>query len=178
MTYISVDIESSGPIPGEYSMLSLGACVVGYEENTNYTFYRELQPISNNYITEALEVTGFSLEDLKVNGIAPKECMKNFMGWMKEVSKKKPVFVAHPIAFDWSFVNYYFHKFMGCNPFGVSGIDLKSVWIGKTNSKWYSTSINDIKRTLNLTHISHTHNALNDAKEQSIIFRKMLEFIK
>src|SRR5438552_192307 len=26
--YISVDIEASGPIPGEYSLLSLGACVV------------------------------------------------------------------------------------------------------------------------------------------------------
>jgi ribonuclease T len=26
---ISVDVETSGPIPGDYSMLSLGACVVG-----------------------------------------------------------------------------------------------------------------------------------------------------
>jgi hypothetical protein len=27
--YYSVDVESSGPIPGKYSMLSLGACLVG-----------------------------------------------------------------------------------------------------------------------------------------------------
>ena len=26
--YFSVDIEASGPIPGEYSMLSLGVCLV------------------------------------------------------------------------------------------------------------------------------------------------------
>ncbi len=156
-------------------MLSLGACVVGSEEDNHYDFYIELQPISDNYIKEALVVAGLSL-DLKVHGVSPKECMEHFAGWVKEVSKKKPIFVAYPITFDWSFVNYYFHKFIGWNPFGVSGIDLKSVWIGKTNSKWYATSIDDIKRTLNLTHISHTHNALDDAKEQSIIFRKILEF--
>ena len=34
----------------------------------------------------------------------------------------------------------------------------------------------DIKRRLGLDHIAHTHNALEDAKEQSIIFRKMIEF--
>lgn len=47
VTYISVDIECSGPIPGEYSMLSLGACVVGYEDNKNndYTLYLEIQPL-------------------------------------------------------------------------------------------------------------------------------------
>ena len=27
--YFSVDIEANGPIPGEFSMTSLGACVVG-----------------------------------------------------------------------------------------------------------------------------------------------------
>ena len=27
--YISVDIEAAGPVPGEYSMLSIGATVVG-----------------------------------------------------------------------------------------------------------------------------------------------------
>jgi hypothetical protein len=84
--------------------------------------------------------------------------------------------VASPIAFDWCFVNYYFHKFLGWNPFGVSGIDLKSVWLGKTNCKWHTLAKEDIKTRLGLDHIVHTHNALEDAKEQSIIFRKMIEF--
>jgi len=44
-TIFSVDIESSGPIPGEYSMLSIGACVVG---NTKDSFYAELKPISKS----------------------------------------------------------------------------------------------------------------------------------
>jgi ribonuclease T len=136
VTYISVDIECSGPIPGEYSMLSLGACVVGHEDNNDYTFYIEVQPLSNNYVKEALEIAGLSMQKLKVKGTEPKEAMKKFADWIAKVSgDKKPIFVASPIAFDWCFVNYYFHKFLGYNPFGVSGIDLKSVWIGKTNAK-------------------------------------------
>jgi hypothetical protein len=57
----------------------------------------------------------------------------------------------------------------------VSGIDLKSVWIGKTNSKWHVTTMDDIKKKLGLEHIPHTHNALEDAKEQSIIFGNMMD---
>jgi hypothetical protein len=56
VTYIS-DIECSGPIPVEYSMLSLGSYIVGYENNNNknndYTFYIKLQPLSDNYVKEA-----------------------------------------------------------------------------------------------------------------------------
>ena len=51
-----------------------------------------------------------------------------------------------------------FIKFLGHNPFGVSGIDLKSVWIGKTNSKWHVTTIDYIKKKVwrtSLTHIMH-----------------------
>jgi len=39
--YIAVDVEASGPTPARYSILSLGACVVG---DTQKRFYRELQP--------------------------------------------------------------------------------------------------------------------------------------
>ena len=169
VTYISVDIECSGPIPAEYSMLSLGACVVGNEENNNN---KEIQP----YVKEALEIAGLSMQELKLKGKEPKEAMKKFADWIAKVlgDKKKPIFVASPISFDWCFVNYYFIKFLGYNPFGVSGIDLKSVWIGKTNSKWHVTTIDDIKKKLGLENIAHTHNALEDAKEQSTIFRKMM----
>ena len=39
-----VDIESNGPIPGDYSMISLGAVVVG--EQLDETFYGHIKPIS------------------------------------------------------------------------------------------------------------------------------------
>ena len=56
--YISVDIEASGWTPGKYSMLSLGACLVG---NTDVQFYRELKPLNRNYVLEAMKVRSLRL---------------------------------------------------------------------------------------------------------------------
>jgi hypothetical protein len=66
--YISVDIECSGPVPIDYSMLSLGVCVVGNEDgdhDSDSQFYVEMKPISDKYVKEALEVCNFSLEELR-----------------------------------------------------------------------------------------------------------------
>ena len=47
--YFSVDIETAGPIPGKYSMLSIGACVV---DDPSQSFYAELQPINMEFVPE------------------------------------------------------------------------------------------------------------------------------
>ena len=56
-----VDVESDGPIPGDYSMVCFGAVVV--EPSLEKTFYGKLKPISDKWIPEALAVSGFSRED-------------------------------------------------------------------------------------------------------------------
>ena len=71
--YFSVDIESSGPIPGKYSMLSLGACLVGRPEEG---FYAELKPISKEFVPEALKVSGFSLDRLAKEGQTPEAAIR------------------------------------------------------------------------------------------------------
>jgi hypothetical protein len=48
MTYIMVDIEADGPIPGDYSMVCFGAIVV--EPSLDRTFYGRLKPISDQWI--------------------------------------------------------------------------------------------------------------------------------
>ena len=58
MSYIMVDIESDGPIPGDYSMICFGAVLV--DEKLDRTFYGKIKPISNNFNPEALAISGFS----------------------------------------------------------------------------------------------------------------------
>ena len=43
--FISVDVETAGPIPGEYGLLSIGACDV---DNPARTFTCELKPLNWN----------------------------------------------------------------------------------------------------------------------------------
>ncbi|MBI2649343.1 MAG: 3'-5' exonuclease [Thaumarchaeota archaeon] len=171
--YISVDVETSGPIPGEYSMLSIGACVVG---DISKTFYREIKPVSDKFVPEAVEVNGLSLQKLKETGTEPAVAMRDFGDWVGSVSnERRPVFVAFNATFDWMFVAYYFHKFLGRNPFGISGLDIKAYYMGKFRTSWSET----VKKRLDKRVISrrkHTHNALDDAIEQAEIFGKILEF--
>lgn len=172
--FISVDVEASGPIPGEYSMLSVGACEVG---NTANGFYVEIQPISDNFVQEALDVCGLSMDKLKTTGFAPADAMTKFAQWIKWTAKENyPKFVGFNLGFDWQFVNYYFVKYLKENPFGISGIDTKSVWFSR-DGIWKHTTKTYVKRSLKLN-LEHTHNALDDAREQAIIFEKILESLK
>jgi len=170
--YISVDIESSGPIPGEFSMLSLGACVV---RNASRKYYAEMKPISNKFVPKALKVSRFSLDELKKTGTEPKVAMSAFGYWIDEVaSGSRPVFVAFNATFDWQFVNYYFHRFLGKNPFGISGLDIKAYYMGKFDKTWGKTTKSKFDKRF-LSNKPHTHNALDDAIEQAEIFEKLLD---
>jgi len=171
-TYISVDVEASGPIPGEFSLLSIGACVV---TNTGQNFYSELKPLNDNFIAGAMEVNGLSLAKLKLEGEEPTAAMARFRHWIEKVSADtKPVFVGFNATFDWSFTHWYFVKFLGAGPFGISGLDIKAYFMGRRRVLWKETNKKKV-RALYPSQTRHTHNALDDAKEQAEIFAGMLK---
>jgi len=169
--YVSVDIEASGPIPGKYSMLSLGACVV---DDPAKTFYVELQPINDEFVPEALAVSKLNLEHLKSNGHTPVQAMTEFEKWIKKIARMRvPVFVGFNACFDWAFVNWYFIEFLGSNPFGMSGIDIKSFYMGLGGVSWNQTRSSQLPDKFKGPS-KQTHNALDDARAQGEIFCKLL----
>lgn len=169
--YISVDVETSGAIPGKYSMLSLGACVVGTPERG---FYVELRPITSDFDPEAMKVSRLDMEKLKTDGKPAGEAMADFRDWIKSESKgKKPVFVGFNACFDWQFVNWYTHTYLGQNPFGFAGIDIKAYYMGMTGLPWSKTTSRQLRPEFQ-PDTPQTHNALEDARAQASIFKKML----
>ncbi|MFC0109014.1 hypothetical protein [Kibdelosporangium aridum] len=129
--YISVDVEADGPIPGPYSMISLGACVAGRHDGDVFTpvdpevqtFYRELRPISDQFVPEALAVSGLDRDLLVKSGAEPAAAMRDFAAWVKEVSgPAAAVFTAYPASFDWMFTYWYVMRFTGSSPFGHSPV--------------------------------------------------------
>src|SRR3989344_3360365 len=152
--YISFDVEASGPTPGKYSMLSLGACIVG---DTSVQFYREIKPISKNFVLEAMRVGALGLrclDDLKgqeeydpksknfnpakvlellqEKGDAPEKVMAEYANWIKtNTAGFKPVEAAAPIKFDAMFSTWYFDNFYPEeNPVGYSGEDMNTLYRG------------------------------------------------
>ena len=169
--YVSVDVEASGPAPGRYSLLSLGACLV---DDPARTFYAELQPIGEGATAEAMAVHNLDLERLKRDGLPPAEAMKQFEAWLEAVvpDGALPVFVGFNAAFDWMFVADYFDRFLGRNPFGHTALDLKAYFMGLTGGAWSDTT----KGALAVRYPDHphlTHNALQDAIDQAALFRRM-----
>ncbi len=173
-TFISVDVEASGPIPGEYSLLSIGACVVGATEQN---FYVELKPITKNFQPEAMEVCGLNLDELARSGVEPQHAMSQFENWLRQITPRNepPIFVAYPVAFDWMFVAYYFERFLRRNPFGYSGVDVKSFYMGMMGTGWSNSHKGEMEAQFHVD-FRLTHNAREDAIVQADLFERLLEY--
>ncbi|WP_282875920.1 3'-5' exonuclease [Pseudomonas peli] len=170
--YVSVDVETSGPVPGIYSLLSIGACLVTAPANS---IYLELQPDGIQHDLEAVAVTGLDLTRLESEGLAPQVAMLKLEQWLTQVcpADQKVVFVGLNTPFDWSFINYYFHKYAGANPFGFTAIDMKAYYMGATGCRWKETKSSQMTARLK-PQSSPNHNALDDARFQAELFALML----
>jgi len=171
--FISVDIETAGPVPSSYAILSIGACLV---DDADQTFYVELQPEHTRAVPEALAVTGLSIDDLTSRGERPQRAMEMFEDWVLSEcpAGHRPVFTAFNAAFDWMFVADYFERFLGRNPFGHSALDIKAFAMGAGNTSWAATSM-DVLAARHLGGRALTHNALADAQDQAELFRHLLD---
>ena len=166
MAYIMVDVESDGPIPGDYSMISFGAVLVN--ESLDQTFYGQLKPISEKFIAEALAVSGFTREDtLSFND--PGQVMTDFKNWIEKIASDRPLFISDNNGFDWMFICWYFHHFIGINPFGHSSQNLGSLYKGMEKDTF--------KNFKHLRKTKHTHHPVDDAKgnaEALLVFKQQM----
>ena len=172
--FISVDVETAGPTPGDYAMISIGACPVDEPERG---FYIELKPDRDAVVPSALEVSGLSMETLAAEGTDPAEAMREFAQWIRDVvppQTHRPVFVGFNAVFDWMFVNEYFVRYGIENPFGHGGLDIKSYYVGMMGSTWEQTSMRHLSPKY-LAGRPLSHNALGDARDQAELFRRISE---
>lgn len=164
MPYVMVDVEADGPIPGDYSMICFGAVIV--EPELNRTFYGKLKPISEKFISDALAVSGFTREETMAFE-DPQSVMNRFREWVTEHCKSRTMFVSDNNGFDWQFVNWYFHHFVGSNPFGFSSTNLGSLYKGLQKDTF--VNFKHLRKT------KHTHDPVDDARGNAEAFLQMKE---
>jgi DNA polymerase III alpha subunit (gram-positive type) len=153
MSYFMVDVETDGPIPGDFSMISFGAVIV--KEGLKDTFYGKLMPISDKWDIEALNISGHTRgETLTFDN--PIKVLLKFENWIKEHNVgKRPFFISDNNGFDFMFMSWYFWHFLGRNPFGHSSINLGSLYKGLIKDMF--------KNFKHLRKTKHTHNPVDDA---------------
>jgi hypothetical protein len=184
--YFSADVETDGPIPGPFSILSFGLVYAGSFDGQRFsapgsyseTFYRELRPISDNYQAEALRVNGLDRDRLLREGASPEIAMEEARRWIEGFAgEAKPVLVAYPLSFDWSWLYWYFVRFSaGGSPFNHSlCFDIKTAFAVKAGIPIADSGKSRLLPSLR-PQGKHTHHALEDAIEQAEIFANVFQW--
>jgi ribonuclease T len=167
---ISVDVEASGPSPGTGSLISIGACLI---EDPEVGLYLELQPLPElPWSDEAALVHGLDRQRLDREGLPPARALERLEEWLERTCPgQRPVFVGFNAGFDWMFVADYFERYLGRNPFGPAALDIKSYYMGRERvERWSETTHRHVRRRFPVS-AEHTHNALDDAREQAALMK-------
>ena len=184
--YFSADVETDGPIPGPFSILSFAIVYAGSFDGRRFTrpssydrvFYRELKPISENFQREALAVNGLDRDRLLLEGGAPNEVMTEAFHWvLANAGGGKPVLVAYPLSFDWTWLYWYFVQFCKSgSPFDYSRcFDIKTAVAVKAGIPIADAGRSRLDVSLSSKR-PHTHHAIDDAIEQAEIFANVFEW--
>ncbi|KTR05154.1 exonuclease [Aureimonas ureilytica] len=184
--YFSADVETDGPIPGPFSMLSFAIVFAGTYDGREFKradthekrVYHELKPISSQYEQEALDVNGLDRQRLLLEGEDPKEALTKAANWIREIAGEgSPVLVAYPLSFDWTWLYWYFVNYCEQgSPFDYSKCyDIKTALSVKTGMPIAQSGRSSVPSHLR-SHRLHTHHAIDDAIEQAEIFANLFEW--
>lgn len=184
--YFSADVETDGPIPGPYSMLSFALVYAGSFDGTRFerpesfdrSFYRELRPISDAFEEDALRVNGLDRDRLVREGESPESAMTAASEWIQsQAAGWQPVLVAYPLSFDWSWLYWYFVRFSKHgSPFEHSRcFDIKTAFAVKAGRPIAESGRSQLLADLTSKR-GHNHHALEDAREQAEVFANLFEW--
>jgi hypothetical protein len=155
MSVFMVDVETDGPIPGDFSMIQIGAVLVREPLVEAPTFFGKLGPISVRYQSEALKVVGVTREETLTYD-NPSDVMLRFTRWVQDHNRGKLVqFISDNNGFDFMFTAWYLQHFTDSCIFGHSSINLGSLYKGMVGSMF--------KNFKHLRKTRHTHNPVDDA---------------
>lgn len=174
--YLSTDVETDGPIPGPHSMLSFGSVAFDATGREIASFARNLETLSGAAGDPDTMAWWDEHRDAwiacRVDRVGPELAMLEYVSWVKGLPGK-PVFVAYPAGFDFLFMYWYMIRFAGESPFSHSALDIKSYAMALLKKPYReSTKRNMPKRWF--ASVPHNHVALDDAREQGLLFVNML----
>lgn len=167
MSFIVVDVETDGPIIGVNSMICFGAVIL--DDKLDKIFYGKTKPISEVYNEKTLSISGFSRKEHN-SFDDPEKIMKDFALWIYNNSKGKPILISDNNQYDGSWINYYFHRFIGENPFGYSSRRIGDLLCGMNHDLYHKWKHN--------RKVKHDHNPVNDALGNATVLQDLNNIFK
>lgn len=193
MNYISVDVETTGLVPGFNSLLSVGAIDIESKRTFQYiishttSFNSRLvwDKSTKEWWHEQYDasVRIRKLYDIQHHSAMPptsynqnhKECAEHFKEWLDYFQGDK-FFVAWPASFDYPYIQHLFLNEGIENPFNYRTIDVKSYACGKLDIP-FEMGHNAIaeKYPWLYEEPKYPHDALSDAITQANVFERLLK---
>ncbi|HVN55182.1 MAG TPA: 3'-5' exoribonuclease [Anaerolineaceae bacterium] len=175
--YISTDIETDGPIPGVYSMLSFASAAYQADKTLLGTFTANLETLpgalQHPRTMEWWQTEPEAWQACRRDPRSPEEAMRQYLAWLKSLPGK-PVFVAYPAGFDFTFIHWYLVRFTGEMPFSHSALDIKTYAMALLKKPYRESTKKNMPKEW-FDPLPHTHEALADAIEQGALFCNMLK---
>ena len=184
LIYLSVDVEASGPFPGLFSLVSIGAVPVvqgpdGWSVAREHTYYVELKPMEGaGELEAATKIHGLTSEYLREHGLEPAEAMKSFGDYFRKLKRahKKVTPAAWPSSFDAPYMGWYMQRFVGSNPLGWSAFDIPSYGMGLFRCHRGVLTQKMKAAGLFKANNPNQHHALADAVEQGETLAQLLNY--
>ena len=185
-TFLLVDVESDGPVPGRNSMLSFAAVAFRLDRTILGTFERNLEPLPEatpnpvtmkwwNKFPEAWAAC-------RENTVSPHTAMAEFLAWVRTLPNQPVIFAAQPISYDWLFMHYYLHSFTDLThgigmdtPFCIAALDIHSYGMAVLGKGFRASGKNAYPKSWLEHGLPHTHKAIDDALEHAMTFCAMVE---
>ena len=175
--FVSTDVETDGPIPGPYSMLSLGSAAFLADKTLVSTFYANLETLpgatTHPETMKWWETQPRAWEASRVEPQPPREVMHSYVAWLRALPGQ-PVFVAYPAVFDYMFVQWYLINFTGESPFSHFALDIKTFAWTLLKGDFRETTKSTMPPRWFDGNLELAHHALEDAKDQGLLFCNML----
>lgn len=175
--YISCDIETNGPIPGDNSMLSLGAAAFTSDGKMLSTFYINFKEIEgskpNKDTMEWWDKNKEAYQATRQNIVDAGQAIGQFVSWVNKI-EGKPVCVCYPAGFDFTWIYWYMIHFGYQSPFSFSALDIKTYVSAMLKLPYRESSKKNMPKRW-FSDAKHTHIALDDAIEQGQLFCNMLK---
>jgi 3'-5' exoribonuclease Rv2179c-like domain len=176
--YVSTDCETNGPLPGHNSMLSF-ASVAYTADGTMVAAYTANLALLPGSVPDPDTMAWWQKQSPEVwdahrqNLVVPDSAMKSYVAWLKALPGK-PVFVAYPAAYDFTYIYWYLMRFTKENPFSFRVIDIRTYAMALLGSTYADAAKNKLPTQWIPVDRPHTHVAIDDAIEQGDLFCNLL----
>lgn len=131
--YVSIVVETNGPIPGAYSMIELGAVALNKSGEEVSSFDTALTPVpGSNWDSKTMKHWLCNDENkklllaMKERAVEPIDAISSFTSWARSLNGP-PVLAAYDSARVWMWIHWYITSYMTKSPFSYTSLDIKTL---------------------------------------------------